>query len=178
MLEGGNRKSCNRVGKTLASKLCMMKKTISFVLVAFLVLLGSAKSDVISAVQPNGNPTPNAKPRSVYITVPFYYTGGTYTYEGDFKISGAFESSGRAVMDAAVNVNFKVFHCIWTLTDTKGTITIHEQCETGTFLSKGRWEIVSGTGDYTNLRGNGSALMPPDLTGTGINWEVLTGVIY
>jgi hypothetical protein len=42
-----------------------MKTSISFVLVAFLVLLGSAKSDFDSAVQPNRNPTPAHKPTQV-----------------------------------------------------------------------------------------------------------------
>jgi pimeloyl-ACP methyl ester carboxylesterase len=39
LLYGGIRKSFNRVGKSKASRLCIMKTTISFVLVAFLKLL-------------------------------------------------------------------------------------------------------------------------------------------
>jgi major membrane immunogen (membrane-anchored lipoprotein) len=153
-----------------------MKTKISFVLVAFLILLGCAISDISSAVQPN-KPTP--KKTQVYITVPFAFTGGTFpnfTFTGPFEINGAFEASGTAIMNATVNINFMVYHCIWTLTDDKGTITLHEQCEMGSTPVKGRWEIVSGTGDYTNLRGNGSALMPD--RGDGLNWELLTGVIY
>jgi hypothetical protein len=53
-----------------------MKTTISFVLVAFLILLGSAKSDFNSAVHLNGNPTLASKPSPVSITVPFALTGG------------------------------------------------------------------------------------------------------
>jgi len=36
---------------------------------------------------------------------------------------------------------------------------------------KGRWEIVSGTGAYVNLNGNGPLTMPA-------NQEAMTGVIY
>ncbi|MCX6262888.1 MAG: hypothetical protein NTY95_18970 [Bacteroidia bacterium] len=153
-----------------------MKTKISSVLVAFLILLGSAISEISSAVQPN-TPAPNKT--QVSITVPFTFTGGTFpnfTFAGPFTITGAIEASGSAIMDATVNINFMVYHCIWTLTDGNGTITLHEQCEMGSTPVKGRWEIVSSTGTYSNLRGNGSALMPD--RGDGFNWELLTGVIY
>jgi len=54
LLYGGIRKSFNRVGKSKASRLCIMKTTISFVLVAFLILLGSSKTDnvLIITTQP------------------------------------------------------------------------------------------------------------------------------
>jgi hypothetical protein len=92
-------------------------------------------------------------------------------------MTGAIESEGEAIMVAAINANGMVYHCIWTLTDANGTFTLHEQCEMGSTPVKGRWEIVSGTGDYTNLRGNGSALMP-DVGDVNIYEEDLTGVIY
>jgi len=158
-----------------------MKTIISFVLVAFLILLGSAKSDFNSAVQLNGNPTLAFKPSPVSITVPFALTGGTFpnlTFSGKFSISGAFEASGDVIMEAAINTNGKVYHCIWTLTDGNGTITIHEQCQLGSTPIKGRWEIVSGTGTYANLRGNGSSLMPSGVDGIPAYWELLTGVIF
>ena len=50
MLYGGIRKSFNRVGKSKASRFCIMKTTISFVLVAFLILLGSSKTDNVESV--------------------------------------------------------------------------------------------------------------------------------
>jgi hypothetical protein len=65
----------------------------------------------------------------------------------------------------------KIFHCEVVLYATDGTITIHQECQTATSPWKGRWEIVSGTGAYVNLKGNGSLLMPP-------NTEAMTGVIY
>jgi hypothetical protein len=157
-----------------------MKTKISFVLVAFLILLGSARSDVASAIQSNGNPTTAPKKTQVSITVPFHWAAGAppnVTFTGHFIMTGAIEAEGEAIMVAAINANGMVYHCIWTLTDANGTITLHEQCEMGSTPVKGRWEIVSGTGIYANLRGNGSALMP-DVGDVNIYEEDLTGVIY
>lgn len=126
------------------------------------------------------SPTQAQKPIPVSITVPFGYTSGAFpdiTFTGPFTISGAFETSGTAIMVAHLNANGMVYHCIWTLTDDKGTFTLHEQCEMGSTPVKGRWEIVSGTGIYSNLRGNGSSLMP-DVGDPAIYQEDLKGVIY
>ena len=128
------------------------------------------------------SPTQAQKPKPVSITVPFIFTSGAfpdYTFTGPFTISGAFEASGTAIMIARLNINAMVYHCIWTLTDDKGgTFILHEQCEMGSTPVKGRWEIVSGTGKYTNLRGNGSALMPDVVDHLEISQEDLTGVIF
>jgi hypothetical protein len=77
-------------------------------------------------------------------------------------------------MNANINTIFRIAHCIITLTDDNGTIIIHEECQRGSIPHKGRWEIVSGTGDYANLRGNGSLTMsgPFELE------EDLVGFIY
>jgi hypothetical protein len=126
------------------------------------------------------SPTQAQKPTPVSITVPFGYTSGAFpdiTFTGPFTISGAFEASGTAIMVAHLNHNAMVYHCIWTLSDANGTFTLHEQCEMGSTPVKGRWEIVSGTGIYANLRGNGSALMP-NVGDPAIYQENLTGVIY
>jgi hypothetical protein len=126
---------------------------------------------------------PAHKPTPVTITGQFALTGGTFpnlTFTGPFTITGAIDASGTATMDAAVNVNFIVYHCIWTLKCDNGeTITLHEQCQQGSSTAKGRWEIVSGTGIYANLRGNGSSLMPVEVVdGVTVYLELLTGVIY
>ena len=62
-------------------------------------------------------------------------------------------------------------HCVVTLIASDGTIIIHQECQFGSPTPEGRWEIVSGTGAYVNLKGNGSLLMPDDQ-------EAMTGVIY
>jgi hypothetical protein len=92
---------------------------------------------------------------------------------GTFSTSGALTISGDATMHVDCNANFTRCHCVVTLIASDGTIIIHQECQFATFPSKGRWEIVSGTGAYANLRGNGSLLMPdpPDT-------EAMTGFIY
>ena len=66
-------------------------------------------------------------------------------------------------MHLEVNANGIVFHCVVTLiaSDGSGTIIIHQECELATaYPYKGRWQIVSGTGAYANVKGNGSLTMP------------------
>jgi hypothetical protein len=90
---------------------------------------------------------------------------------GTFTTGGALDISGDAEMVVGPNVNGRRAHCIVTLTTPDGTITIHQECQFSTKPPKGRWEIVSGTGAFANLRGNGSLLMPPDT-------EAMEGFIY
>ena len=84
-------------------------------------------------------------------------------------------------MAVGLNVNGIRAHCVVTLipSDGSGTIIIDQQCQFATSMpapyptgqGKGRWEIVSGTGAYANLNGNGSLTMPA-------NEEAMTGYIY
>jgi len=114
-------------------------------------------------------PTPTT-PTAVTITA--VYDFSTFpNVSGTFTTSGALTISGTTTMDIGLNVNGKRGHCVVVLTAWNGTITIHQECQFGSSPAKGRWEIVSGTGAYWNLRGNGSVLMPP-------NAEAMTGVIY
>lgn len=151
----------------------MKQKKIFSIAVTFLLIAFLTTSWVSS--------TQAQKPTEVSITVPFKFTSGAFpnfTFDGPFTISGAIEASGNARMDASLNANGMVYHCTWTLTDASGgTITLHEQCEMGSNPVKGRWEIVSGTGKYENIRGNGSALMP-DVGDPNIYQENLTGKIF
>jgi hypothetical protein len=127
------------------------------------------------------SPIQAQKPNPVYITVPFGYTSGAFpdiTFTGPFTISGAFEASGTAIMVAHLNANGMVYHCIWTRTADNGSaFVLKEECVMATNPIKGQWQIVSGTGEYSNLRGNGSSLMP-DVGNPAIYQEDLTGVIY
>ena len=112
------------------------------------------------------------KPTPVTITATFDFS--TYPdVAGTFTTSGTLTISGDATMHVDSNANGTRAHCVVTLmaSDGTGTIIIHQQCQFATSPSKGRWEIVSGTGAYANLRGNGSLLMPDDE-------EAMTGVIY
>jgi len=78
-------------------------------------------------------------------------------------------------MHVDVNRNGTIAHCVVTLMpSTGGSIIIDQECQFATsYPYKGRWEIVSGTGAYANLNGNGSLTMPnpPDT-------EDMTGFIY
>jgi hypothetical protein len=113
-----------------------------------------------------------ATPTPVSITA--YFDPSTYPDEaGTFTTSGALTISGSATMHVDVNRNGTIAHCVVTLIASNGTIIIHQQCEFATpYPYKGRWEIVSGTGAYANLNGNGSLTMPnpPDT-------EAMTGAI-
>lgn len=125
-------------------------------------------------------PAPPHNPTTVTISAPFDLTGGTFPnliFTGTFTAEGLTSgtATGTATMDANFNVNSKRIHCIWTLTDGTGTITLREDCVFASSTWQGRWEIVSGTGAYANLRGNGSSLMPD--RGDGKFWEILTGSI-
>ena len=126
------------------------------------------------------SPKQDHKSKEVTISVPFSLTGGafpTFVYTGPFTISGAFEASGTAIMVAHLNANAMTYHCIWTLTDSHGTFTLRENCEMATNPVKGQWQIISGTGDYANLKGNGSSLMP-NVGDPSVFEEDLTGVIH
>jgi hypothetical protein len=130
------------------------------------------------------SPIQAQKGTSGLITVPFVYTGGSFpnfVYTSPFTISGTFKATGTAEMDANVTVyaDFSVYDCNWTLTNDEGNIKLHEKCHITTSSAIGMWEIVSGTGDYANLPGNGSALMPALYGGVPAEaWEILTGVIF
>ena len=110
------------------------------------------------------------KPTPVTITAVFDFS--TFPdVAGTFTTSGALTISGAATMHVGFNTDGIRAHCVVTLIAPDGIIIIHQECQFATSPPKGRWEIVSGTGDYADLRGNGSVLMPP-------NAEDMTGVIY
>ncbi len=102
---------------------------------------------------------------------------GTYDFStfpdvtGTFITSGALTISGDTTMHIGPNHNGTIAHCVVTLIAPDGVIIIHQECQFATRPPMGRWEIVSGTGAYANLRGNGSLTMPDDE-------EAMTGVIY
>jgi hypothetical protein len=116
-------------------------------------------------------PTPATKKGPIIINS-VYDLGGPYPFQGTFYTHGALEIEGTVTMEVDVNPNATRIHCLYTFAAPEGTIIIRERCVFATPLQgQGRWEIVGGTGAYTNLKGNGSALMP----GNEENW---VGVIY
>jgi len=112
-------------------------------------------------------------PTPVPVTITAVFDFSTFpNVSGTFTTSGALTISGASFMHVDLNpFNGVRAHCVVTLTASNGTIIIDQQCQFATSPPKGRWEIVSGTGAYVNLNGNGSLTMPP-------NTEAMTGFIY
>ncbi len=86
---------------------------------------------------------------------------------GALSISGAIQASGKYTMNP-VKQTGQAFHCTNNLTLSDGTITALTNCYDG---STGTWRIISGTGAYANLQGNGRLVMYPG----GETW---TGKIF
>ena len=106
------------------------------------------------------------------VTITGIYDFSTFPdVTGTFTTTGALTISGPSTMHVGLNENGRRAHCVVTLIAPDGVIIIHQQCEFATSPPSGRWEIVSGTGAYANLRGNGSLTMPDDE-------EAMTGFIY
>jgi hypothetical protein len=117
-------------------------------------------------------PTPALKKTAITINSVYDLTSGIYPIPGTFYTHGALEISGTVTMEVDFNSKGNRIHCVYTFVAPEGTFIIHEECVFSTPLQgQGRWEIVSGTGAYANLRGNGSALMP----GNQENWK---GFVY
>jgi len=113
-------------------------------------------------------------PTPVPVTITAVFDFSTFpNVTGTFTTTGALTISGAAQMNVGLNpFNGIRAHCVVTLvSSTGGTIIIDQQCQFASSPPKGRWEIVSGTGAYANLNGNGSLTMPPFT-------EAMTGFIY
>src|SRR5438067_6908014 len=132
---------------------------IALCMVAFFTM-GSAPSASAS--------TPTPVPVTITATFDF---AGFPNVTGTFTTSGALTISGPATMHVDLNYNGTRAHCVVTLIAPLGNIIIDQECQFATRPPSGRWEIVSGTGAYANLNGNGSLTMPP-------NSEAMTGVIF
>jgi hypothetical protein len=145
-----------------------LKSILLFMGLTFIIFTGFKNPDVrgLQALQVNAPPSP--------VTISSTFTGGTFpSFTGTFTTSGALETSGTVTMVVDLNSNGARVHCsyLFVSSDGTGTITVKEQCQFITSPWKGRWEIVSGTGAYANLKGNGSSLFPP-------GYEFFVGVIY
>jgi hypothetical protein len=116
-------------------------------------------------------PIPARMPSVVTITCSYNFS--TFpNVTGTFVTTGALTISGTTTM--LIHPMGKRAHCdvVLTASDGSGTITIDQECEfAGDYPNRGQWQIQSGTGAYTNLKGNGPLTMPG-------NEEAMTGVIY
>jgi hypothetical protein len=141
----------------------MKKLNITFGTI--LLVLGCFAMGSVSSASATPTPVP------VTITATFDFAGFP-DVTGTFTTSGALTISGPATMHVDLNYNGTRAHCVVTLIAPLGNIIIHQECQFATPPPAGRWEIVSGTGAYANLNGNGSLTMPPPLA------EAMTGFIY
>jgi hypothetical protein len=92
--------------------------------------------------------------------------------QGTFTATGALVTSGTNFMEvrSSGKSHAGAIHCTNSVVTPDGTFTILMDCQFTT--STGTWRIVSGTGAYSNLRGNGSLIMTdPDV-------ETLQGKIF
>jgi hypothetical protein len=96
----------------------------------------------------------SAKPEPVFIDIHDFAVSDD-TAVGTFEASGAIETSGDE--SQVFRINGVTLHCVHTLTAAEGTIVIRSQCNLNTNV--GHWRVVSGTGAYAGLKGNGSLLM-------------------
>jgi hypothetical protein len=141
----------------------MKKRNITFTTI--LLALGCFAMGSVSSASATPTPVP------VTITATFDFAGFP-DVTGTFTTSGALTISGPVTMHVGLNYNGTIAHCVVTLIAPLGNIIIDQECQFATRPPSGRWEIVSGTGAYANLNGNGSLTMPPPLV------EAMTGFIY
>ena len=147
-----------------------MKTKIKTGLAALMLLLAvSCTKERVSTPtsKATDNTTQKAASHPTPITINSAYDFSSYPFPGTFYTHGALEITGTVTMVVDFNSKGNRIHCVYTFVAPAGTFIIHEECIYSTPLQgQGRWEIVSGTGAYTNLKGNGSALMP----GNQENW--------
>jgi len=158
-----------------------LKSTLLIMAITIIALAGCSKStDLVTpsannssgqhSNQTSTDKSENSSSQSaVTITGVFDFSTFPNTV-GTFTTTGALTISGDATMDVGV-ISDPVAHCVVTLYAPDGIIVIHQDCNFDTPTPKGQWRIVSGTGPYVNLKGNGSLTMPP-------NTEAMTGVIF
>jgi hypothetical protein len=111
-------------------------------------------------------------PAPVAITIEQQLTGPT-SAAGTFTAVGAFSDSGEYVEDFSLRPSGTI-QGTKTLTSQRGTMTLRSVAKlvfTGptTAVAEGRWVIVSGTGDFSRLHGQGSVTVSVDFaTGTAV----------
>ena len=144
----------------------VVKKVVGLLAAALLVTVSSVMA--VSALS-----APVAEPEPVFIDI-HDFTVSDDTAVGTFESTGAIATSG--VESQVFLVAGLSLHCVHTLTAAEGTIVIRSQCNLVTNV--GEWRVVSGTGAFAGLKGNGSLLMvfnPDDPTEAH---ELLDGWVY
>jgi len=113
------------------------------------------------SVQSNQN-----APITIHTSITGVASDGT-TYSGNVSTLGAITESGTFVMQT--EVIGMALHCTLNLELPGGTLAIRMNCNMSTL--NGRWKVLSGTGAYENVKGEGSLVMPV------LTEEILIGVV-
>jgi len=115
-----------------------------------------------------------AQSKSVTFTMDMDFS--TNSAFGTFTATGAINTSSAVEFNYNPNGNFITAHNVITLTTNEGTIVMHDACEFAVdkaFPSgRGSWHIVSGSGAYANIGGNGAESFPTPTE------DILTGIIH
>ena len=95
---------------------------------------------------------------------------------GTFTSTGKIHTSGTSLMD--VHPVGDSAHCTQTMTTKEGSFTMHQDCSSTNMT--GSWYIISGTGLYTHLQGNGTLTMmfPPNVPEGDLGIDTLTGIVW
>ena len=148
-----------------------MKKIFFFTAIAFLTLSSCQKEAALSAEDHSLKQSLSAQSAGDVQALQANSRPTAVTFiliRGALTISGAIQASGKYTMNP-VKQTGQAFHCTNNLTlSDGGTITALTNCYDG---STGTWRIISGTGAYANLEGNGRLVMYPG----GETW---TGKIF
>lgn len=101
---------------------------------------------------------------------------GTATLTGPFTSTGGLTTSGTSVMDVTY-IGDSSF-CNDALTTSNGSFTMKLNCSRTSMT--GHWKVVSGTGVYASLSGNGPLTMmfPPNVPAGVFVIETITGKFY
>jgi hypothetical protein len=97
------------------------------------------------------------------------------TLKGTFTTNGGIVTSGITLM-IVKPVGADSIYCTTTFTASEGTFLMLMYCSTTNMT--GSWNITSGTGTYTRLRGSGNLVMtfPPDVPAGVLSVETMTGI--
>ena len=127
-------------------------------LVATLVVLAA----VVATTAAAATGTNGGGDRRLVIGVRVDFTSSTHA-EGTFAVCCAVNDSGEAQADVTSFVphgNIATFEATETFAGSEGTFVVALRGRTGPLdspnhIARGHWRVVSGTGEYEDLRGHG-----------------------
>ena len=135
--------------------------TVTILVIATLLFLGCDQAVDNPTSANEVQPSALSKPSPVTIIL---------ENDGSFIATGALSASGTYVMDVnprGLGPWGTTLHCPTVLTNANGTITVRLDCRMiltseSTAGGPGNWRILSGTGAYANLHGEGTLTMDID----------------